>query len=544
MRPAAATAAAAAAVLSVSTCSYAASTSGVAFPSVLATTIPSSGRGYSNNNYNNDDGVHPSPPRPSRAYPQGCSSQPPSYYDYENMAFPPEHLRANLVRSVDDFGLTRRLGAGKFSDVFEAVDLVEERRVLESYKAGDKGTTHADQEVDPRTLVVIKCLKPVSDRKVRRELLVLTHASSLPNLARLRGVVVPDAATAAAEAGKEKADSTGTAGHIPSGGVASVSSRARSAATMPSLILEHAGRQSRWLCHGRGTDSKQTTATEDDDDDDQGSLYLSEYEIKYYLFHLLVALDALHSRGVMHRDVKPRNTLINRSATYPRRDGLGNSRSGLSSPSLSPQSGAVLVGERNSLMLVDLGLADFYLPGQRYNVRVASRHYKAPELLVGNEYYDYAVDLWGVGCILAGLLFRREPFFRGRDNVDQLAKIVSVLGPNDLTDYCGRVGIELSTELNAAVLKYSSRAGPNGSRRPWRDFVTGSCPEPGNDALDLLDRLLVYDHLERYTAREAMAHHFFDDVRGRVKDEIRSRSRDQQHSSQTVHISSIRYGAR
>jgi casein kinase II subunit alpha len=64
-------------------------------------------------------------------------------------------------------------------------------------------------------------------------------------------------------------------------------------------------------------------------------------------------------------------------------------------------------------MLIDLGLADFYRPNQRYNVRVASRHYKSPELLVGYELYDYAIDMWGVGCILAGLLFRREPFFRG-----------------------------------------------------------------------------------------------------------------------------------
>ena len=64
-------------------------------------------------------------------------------------------------------------------------------------------------------------------------------------------------------------------------------------------------------------------------------------------------------------------------------------------------------------MLIDLGLADFYLPNTRYNVRVASRHYKSPELLIGYEYYDYAIDMWGVGCILAGLLLRREPFFRG-----------------------------------------------------------------------------------------------------------------------------------
>jgi casein kinase II subunit alpha len=80
-------------------------------------------------------------------------------------------------------------------------------------------------------------------------------------------------------------------------------------------------------------------------------------------------------------------------------------------------------------MLIDLGLADFYLPNQRYNVRVASRHYKAPELLLGNEYYDYGIDMWGVGCVLAGLLLRREPFFRGKDNVDQLGKLILPVVP-------------------------------------------------------------------------------------------------------------------
>ena len=91
-------------------------------------------------------------------------------------------------------------------------------------------------------------------------------------------------------------------------------------------------------------------------------------------------------------------------------------------------------------MLIDLGLADFYVPGVLYNVRVASRHYKAPELLTGMESYDYAVDLWGVGCILAGLLLRRrEPLFRGRDNVDQLGKIVDVLGCHGAVGVCAQV---------------------------------------------------------------------------------------------------------
>ena len=449
------------------------------------------------------------------------------------MQFPPAN-RPDLVRRADEFGLTRRLGAGKFSDVFEAVDVLEEKRIL----AEKRRQSYADKDgakdaIDPRTLVVIKCLKPVSDRKVRRELLVLTHASSLPNLARLRGIVVPETSSKT----NEKSDSSSSPADALRGGggkattaTASVSSRARNAATMPSLVLEHAGRESRWLCHGRGTDSKPQHNTVGGKKvpvvDDADDLFLSEYEIKYYLFHLLVALDALHSRGIMHRDVKPRNVLINRSATHPHRGSTFMLSSASASACTSSTTSNELSGERNSLMLVDLGLADFYLPGQRYNVRVASRHYKAPELLVGNELYDYAVDLWGVGCVLAGLLFRREPFFRGKDNVDQLGKIVAVLGPNDLLDYCDRVGVELTPELEASVSKYAPKAGPDGTRRPWHHFVGGACPMPGDDALDLLARLLVYDHSHRLTAREAMAHPFFDEVRARVKDEIRLRSRD------------------
>jgi casein kinase II subunit alpha len=47
---------------------------------------------------------------------------------------------------------------------------------------------------------------------------------------------------------------------------------------------------------------------------------------------------------------------------------------------------------------------------------VASRYFKAPELLVGNGHYDYQLDVWSVGCMLAGMMFNREPFFKGADN--------------------------------------------------------------------------------------------------------------------------------
>ena len=67
-----------------------------------------------------------------------------------------------------------------------------------------------------------------------------------------------------------------------------------------------------------------------------------------------------------------------------------------------------------------------YTTEREYNVRVASRYFKGPELLVDFQEYDYALDLWSLGCMLSGMIFRKEPFFHGHDNYDQLVKIAKV----------------------------------------------------------------------------------------------------------------------
>jgi casein kinase II subunit alpha len=390
-----------------------------------------------------------------QAYPFGCSTKDPKYYDFESVSFPPENIP---IKSTEDYMLVRRLGAGKFSDVFEAVDVQVEKRLR-----ADRKHNNEPLDIDERTLVVLKCLKPVAERKIKRELLVLQHASKLPNLARLMAVVVP----------AEYNDS----------------SKKYHLQTMPSLVLEHAGVHSQWLCHST-----------------KGDQFLTEEEIQYFLYHLLVALDHLHAAGIMHRDVKPRNVLIDRTDM--------------------------------SLMLIDLGLADFFLPNTKYNVRVASRHYKSPELLLGNENYDYAIDLWGLGCVLAGLLFRREPFFRGKDNMDQLGTIVAVLGTADCHAYMSKAKIEMKPEIRQVIAKYTLRGG---SKKAWSRIAEessssndsssggggteGSSYTPSPEGLDLLSKLLVYDHTVRLTAKQAMAHSFFDSVRDRVERQVREKLR-------------------
>ncbi len=98
-----------------------------------------------------------------------------------------------------------------------------------------------------------------------------------------------------------------------------------------------------------------------------------------------------------------------------------------------------------TIKIADWGLADFYIPNKLYNVRVASRYFKAPELLVGNNYYDYQLDIWSVGCMMAGMMFVKEPFFKGQDNLEQLLKIAKIIGTEDILSYCNKYGIKLDS---------------------------------------------------------------------------------------------------
>lgn len=163
-----------------------------------------------------------------------------------------------------------------------------------------------------------------------------------------------------------------------------------------------------------------------------------------------------------------------------------------------------------TLRLIDWGLAEFYHKDQEYNVRVASRYFKGPELLVDMQDYDYSLDIWSFGCMLAGLLFKKEPFFRGNDNKDQLVKIARVLGTDDLDAWLEKYGIVLDPQYRSMIGRHQ--------KRPWKMFITpeNSALAGAPDALDFLDKLLRYDPAERLTAREAMEHPYFAPLKNQI----------------------------
>ncbi|XP_055986209.1 casein kinase II subunit alpha-like [Sorex fumeus] len=197
---------------------------------------------------------------------------------------------------------------------------------------------------------------------------------------------------------------------------------------------------------------------------------LTDYDIRFYIYETLKALDYAHSMGIMHRDLKPENILIDH--------------------------------KQRILRLIDWGLSDFYHPGFMYNVHVASLHYKGPELLVDYEMYDYSLDMWSLGCILACMVFRKEPFFPGNNHFDQLVRIINVLGTDEFYEYIEKYKITLQSRTKELLTTQP--------RQEWECFVHSENQHlVSPEAFDILDKLLKYDHQSRLTAEEAMKHSYF-----------------------------------
>lgn len=188
---------------------------------------------------------------------------------------------------------------------------------------------------------------------------------------------------------------------------------------------------------------------------------------------VLRALDYSHEHGIMHRDIKPQNIIVDHKS--------------------------------KKLKVIDWGLAEFYHINQDYNVRVASRPYKGPELLVEDRFYDYSLDIWSVGAMFGGILFKKDTLFLGEDNDDQLIEILKVLGTDKFLAYLAKYNLNLDSKMKSRIEKWP--------QKPWGSFINKENQNLCSpEALDLLDKMLLYDRSERITPRDALNHDYFKSV--------------------------------
>lgn len=186
---------------------------------------------------------------------------------------------------------------------------------------------------------------------------------------------------------------------------------------------------------------------------------------KIYAYQMFRSLAYIHALGIVHRDIKPQNILVDMTD--------------------------------HRLVVCDFGSAKKILPGEKSVAYICSRYYRAPELILEQEKYGPEIDVWSIGCVIAEM-FLGEPIFPGTSSDDQMIKINSLLG----------------TPTAADIQAMSKNAKPKQLIQAVGQKLAKKFPADVNPlAIDLISKILVYDPKKRLHPLDALMHPYFDELR-------------------------------
>ena len=189
--------------------------------------------------------------------------------------------------------------------------------------------------------------------------------------------------------------------------------------------------------------------------------YLPEKKAKFWIYQTLKALEFMHKNGIFHRDIKPENILL----------------------------------LKNKVKLADLGSCKGMYSKPPFTEYISTRWYRSPECLLTDGYYNYKMDIWGLGCVFYELL-TLEPLFPGDDEIDQVNKINYILGSP--SDELFEKFVKNSAHRNEFNFEYQKGIG-------IQRYLT----HVSSDIVDLIEKMLIYDPDLRPTARQCLFHECF-----------------------------------